>query len=69
MTSEACSTGKPVYIIELEGYSKRINQFQHTLCQEKITRPFGGRLDSWKYPALNETQEIARVVLDLIKKK
>lgn len=49
MTSEALSTGKPVYIASLEGGGKRLGRF-HTLLQEQgYTRPFTGQLETWSY--------------------
>lgn len=59
MTSEACSTGKPVYVIELEGGSPKFRAFHDGLYQDGITRPFDGSLDQWSYPPLNETEMIA----------
>lgn len=59
MTSEACSTGKPVYVIELEGGSPKFRAFHDGLYQDGITRPFDGSLDQWSYPPLNETEVVA----------
>ncbi|BAI70895.1 hypothetical protein AZL_002570 [Azospirillum sp. B510] len=59
MTSEACSTGKPVYVIELEGGSPKFRAFHDGLYQDGITRPFDGSLDRWDYAPLNETELVA----------
>ncbi len=62
MVSEACSTGKPVYVAELEGRSKRIEAFLATLREAGMTRTFDGRLESWTYPIPNDTATAAGVV-------
>ena len=59
MTSEACSTGKPVYVIELEGGSPKFRAFHDGLYKDGITRPFTGELDRWTYPAQDETRRVA----------
>ncbi|PWC88901.1 hypothetical protein TSH100_06775 [Azospirillum sp. TSH100] len=59
MISEACSTGKPVYVIELEGGSPKFRAFHDGLYQDGIARPFDGSLDQWDYQPLNETEVVA----------
>ncbi|NUB25996.1 mitochondrial fission ELM1 family protein [Azospirillum brasilense] len=59
MTSEACSTGKPVYVIELEGGSPKFRSFHEELYKEGITRPFTGALEQWTYPTLDDTRQVA----------
>ena len=55
MVSEACSTGKPVYVVELEGGSQKFDRFHQGLRTDGITRKFSGRLDNWHYAPLNDT--------------
>ena len=62
MISEACSTGKPVYIIPLGKNNKRKQSFLDTMQQEGRTRPFDGHLQSWTYEALNETERVAAII-------
>lgn len=62
MVSEACSTGKPVYVLELEGPSRRIDAFHRTLRKAGITRRFDGTLESWTYPIPNDTAAAATAV-------
>lgn len=62
MVSEAASTGKPVYTLDFDGYSGRLNLFHQALRAEGVTRPFGGTLETWSYPATNDTPEIATIV-------
>ncbi len=59
MTSEAASTGKPVYTIGLEGGAPKFREFHDSLLAEGVTRPFTGALDSWTYTPLDDTQRIA----------
>lgn len=59
MVTEAASTGKPVYIVELEGGSAKFRRFHESLRQAGVTRPFEGRLETWSYAALRDTEEVA----------
>lgn len=59
MTSEACSTGKPVHVIELDGGSPKFRAFHEGLYKDGITRRFDGTLDPWDHPLLNDTQGVA----------
>ena len=64
MTSEAASTGKPVYIINLPSNSKKFKNFHLDLNKEGITKPFNGQLDNpWQYKKLDEAQKTAKIVL------
>ncbi|WP_255448504.1 mitochondrial fission ELM1 family protein [Telmatospirillum sp. J64-1] len=62
MVSEACSTGKPVHVIALEGGNARFRRFHEELRRDGITRPFDGSLAEWSYPPVNDTFEIARLI-------
>ena len=62
MLSEAATTGKPVYIIALEGGSARISRFHETLKNQGIARPFAGRLEPWSYPPLRDAQKVAEAI-------
>ena len=55
MVSEACTTGKPVHIIALEGGSAKFRRFHDRLLAEGITRPFTGAVENWRYRPLDET--------------
>lgn len=63
MVSEAASTGKPVYIIELAGGSAKFSRFHDHLYEERITRPFAGDLAGWQYRPLADTALVAEAVL------
>lgn len=59
MTSEAVSTGKPVYIAGLTGGAARLNAFHHLLQEQGFTRPFTGELQAWSYDPPNDTIKVA----------
>jgi mitochondrial fission protein ELM1 len=56
MVCEAASTGKPVFVIGLDGGSPKFNRFHQNLREMGITRPFEGRLESWAYTPLRDTE-------------
>ena len=62
MISEAISTGKPVYVAEMAGGSRRLARFHASLKEGGIVRPFDGRLAQWLYEPVNETPRIAAEV-------
>lgn len=62
MVSEACSTGKPVYVAELEGGADKFDRFHAHLRDRGMTRPFDGSLDEWSYDALRDTELVAQEV-------
>ncbi len=64
MVTEAASTGKPVFTVELEGGNNKFDRFHKQLEQKGITRPFTGQLENWSYPELNETKRVAQEVLE-----
>ena len=64
MMSEACSTGKPVYIYEMPSGSGRQKQFVESLIQKGCARPFSGRVEIWKNEPLEETRKAADFVIE-----
>ena len=62
MVSEACATGKPVYIAQLEGGSSKFELFHKNLQSAGITRPFNGELENWYYNPLNDTAKVAEEI-------
>lgn len=59
MVSEAATTGKPVFTVDLDGGSAKFRRFHETMRAEGITRPFAGTLTNWTYPPLRDTQRAA----------
>jgi len=66
MASEACATGKPVYVIPLSGGSKRHRSFHEALRKEGLTRPFAGVLERWSYAPLRDAHTVAAEVKRLL---
>ncbi len=74
MVSEACSTGKPVYIYELPDGRRtrhsqlfgggRHKQFCENLIQSGSVRPFSGTVEIWKNTPLDETRKAANFVYE-----
>ncbi|KAG6640630.1 mitochondrial fission protein ELM1-like isoform X1 [Carya illinoinensis] len=65
MLSEACSTGKPVYVVGAERCTWKFSDFQKSLQDRGAVRPFTGKediSDNWSYPPLNDNIEAARCV-------
>lgn len=63
MISEACSTGKPVYIVPLAGgESSKFAEFHNALVAAGKARFFDGRLDAWSYAPLADTARAAEEV-------
>jgi len=62
MVSEACATGKPVFIVDLEGGNAKFSRFHAALRRDGLTRPFIGKLEDWTYPPLDDTAKVADAV-------
>lgn len=69
MTSEALSTGKPVYVAPLEGGKRRLDLFHKMLMEQGYTRPFTGTLEQWSYTPPNDTQTVADEILRRMREK
>lgn len=65
MLSEAATTGKPVYMIRLEGGSQRITKFHQNLMDRGALRVFDGQIENWAYIPLTD----AAFVADEIRKR
>lgn len=63
MTTEAASTGKPVFILKMEGESLKFRLYHEELERIGAARPFGGAFHSWTYEPLTETSRAAAEVL------
>lgn len=67
MTSEAVSTGKPVYTAPLTGGGTRLDRFHALLQKQGFTRPFTGILEDWSYETPNDTLRVAQAILKIRK--
>ena len=59
MVTEACSTGKPVMVIDLPGGSDKFRRFHQVLRDDGMTRPFVGKIESWHYAPLDDMRLVA----------
>ena len=66
MVSEACATGKPVYVLDVVGGGQRHKRFHDQFASLGITRPYEGKLESWSYETFNEAQRVAFEVRKLM---
>ncbi len=63
MISEACTTGKPVYILNLGTNSRRRAKFLHSIIESGRARTFNGKLETWEYTRLCETKRVAQTIV------
>ncbi|KAK1431834.1 hypothetical protein QVD17_08542 [Tagetes erecta] len=67
MLSEACSTGKPIYVIGADRCKWKFDEFHKTLRERGIVRPFIGLEDmseSWSYPPLRAATRVHEALYD-----
>ena len=69
MISEACSTGKPVYILPMGAIPVRRHKFLSLMEKEGRTRFFDGNLVTWNYEPLKEAERIARIIKRRLEEK
>tara|TARA_B100000676_G_C18086351_1_gene855351 strand:- start:4614 stop:5603 length:990 start_codon:yes stop_codon:yes gene_type:complete len=63
MISEACFTGKPVYILPIEGGAgSKFERFHRELSEAGHTRMFAGDLEDWSPVRLDQTTFAAREI-------
>lgn len=67
LISEAAATGKPVYMIPLEGRSTKIERFHKNMMDRGILRIFDGVLEDWIYAPLNDATLIAEEIKKRLK--
>ncbi len=66
MISEAAATGKPVYILGLDGNSRKFARFHEAMQAAGITRPFSGHIESWSYPIPDDTARAGAALRALV---
>ena len=62
MLSEACTSGKPTYLIPLDGGHPRIDKMHDSLRQSGCLRDFDGKLESWQTTPLNDAAMVAEEI-------
>ncbi|WP_029417384.1 mitochondrial fission ELM1 family protein [Brevundimonas bacteroides] len=70
MAAEAASTGKPVHVLPMvrRGSAGKFARLHADLAARGAARPFDGRLETWTYEPLAETERAARAVLEAMKR-
>lgn len=63
MATEAASTGKPVFVLKMDGHSLKFRLFHEELERMGAARPYGGAFHGWTYAPVDETDRAAREVL------
>jgi len=63
MATEAASTGKPVFVLKMDGSSLKFRLFHEELERMGAARPYGGAFHGWTYAPVDETDRAAREVL------
>lgn len=63
MATEAAGTGKPVFILKMDGQSLKFRLFHEELESHGAARPFGGAFHGWTYEPLAETDRAAKEIL------
>ena len=69
MVSEAAATGKPVYIIGLDGGDAKFARFHETMQKSGITRPFTGRIEYWSYAPPDDTARAGAALRELVRNR
>ncbi len=67
MISDAMSTGKPVYIQEIDYVKRKIKNFISMLKDKGFVRSFkNSKLESWTYKPLDESLRVSRIIKSII---
>lgn len=70
MASEAISTGKPVYTLDLDGGSTRFDRFHDLLKSKGHTRSFNGKIENWvPAPPPRDTDMVATEIFKRMAEK
>lgn len=66
MCSEACSTGKPVYIYSPDDITPQKHQkFHKNLYAKGYAKPLSGRWEDFSYEPMDDAKKIADVILEI----
>src|SRR5579863_2777303 len=66
MVSEAAATGKPVYILGLDGGDAKFARFHEAMRNAGVTRPFRGELECWSYTPPDDTARAGAALRELV---
>ena len=70
MISEAALTGKPIYIANIlpKKNDIRFQKFRNLFRELNITRNLGEDMENWSYQSLDETNRVAKIIKEKIRK-
>ena len=63
MLSDGATTGKPVYMIPMDGGSKRFDRFHDGMIKSGVVRKFEGVLERWTYEPFRDAEMVAGEIL------
>jgi len=63
LATDAAATGKPLFVLPMDGHSDKLARFHGELQRRGIARPFVGELTAEAYAPLLETDRAARELL------
>ena len=63
MISDSLSTGNKVYIVPIRKIKRKIKNFVEITLEKKMAKLFSGKLESWKYEKLEETQKVCKKLI------
>lgn len=66
MVSEACTTGKPVYVIDLAGGSDKFRRFHQSVRDDGLCRPFTGTIEPYSYTPLDDVGLVAARIREML---
>lgn len=64
MASEAATAGLPVHVLPVTSVSTKITAFHTQLAAHGASRRFGGKIERWTYPRLQEADRIAECLIE-----
>ena len=62
MLSDAATAEKPIYVISLEGQSKRFDACHQHFRDIGASRPFNGNLEHWTYEPIRDAKTVAQAI-------
>ncbi|HBS35633.1 MAG TPA: hypothetical protein DEA50_11255, partial [Parvularcula sp.] len=69
MLSEAGTTGKPVYMVPMQGGSPRLDLLHENLQKAGVVQKFEGKLEKWDYTPLNDAQKVADFIREHLNRR
>jgi len=66
MVSEACTTGKPVYVIDLAGGSDKFRRFHQSVRDDGLCCPFTGSIEPYSYSPLDDVGQVAARIKEML---